>query len=285
MFSVCAATAVIPCPGRAFDGVVDTTLYNGEDAKAITELLDGSVGHYIFLSTGQVYLVRRDLRRPFAEDDYDGPIIDSPPQGSRDHEEWAYGGAKRQAEDVLRTAWETRRFPCTALRLPMVNSERDHFYRIYGYLLRLRDGGPILVPAGDQMHLRHVYGGDVVRAIATLIHTGLGKGRAYNLSQEEALPLEDFLALLASMAGHALRLARIDKALLESHRLLPDCSPFSDPWMSELDNRRSKDELGMRYTPLPVYLRKLIRHYESHPLPTPVGYQQRGEEIRLVLGA
>jgi hypothetical protein len=62
---------------------------------------------------------------------------------------------------------------------------------------------------------------------------------------------------------------------------LPDCSPFSDSWMSELDNRRSKLELGMQYTPLPVYLEKMIRHYQSSVLPWPEGYRRRGEEIKL----
>ena len=44
--------------GRSFDVVVDTTLYNGADAQIITELLDGRVGHYLFLSSGQVYVDR-----------------------------------------------------------------------------------------------------------------------------------------------------------------------------------------------------------------------------------
>ena len=267
--------------GRSFDVVVDMTLYKGADAKAVSELLDGRVGHYIFLSTGQVYLLRTDLRRPFAEDDYAGPTLDAPPADSRDHEEWLYGIEKRQAEDALRAAWKTRRFPFTALRLPMVNSERDHFHRIYGYFLRLRDGGPILIPAGAHLPLRHVYGHDVLQAIATLIQGKIGKGRAYNISQDETLSVEDFLAQLASLADCDLRIVRIHKELLEARNLLPDCSPFSDPWMSELDNRRSKEELGMQYTPLPVYLQKLVEYYRSHLPPTPPGYRRRIEELAL----
>jgi nucleoside-diphosphate-sugar epimerase len=48
--------------GWSFDVVVDTTLYHGSDAQTITRLLDGRVGHYVFISTGQVYLVRRDVQ-------------------------------------------------------------------------------------------------------------------------------------------------------------------------------------------------------------------------------
>src|SRR5436190_21381967 len=44
--------------GRDFDLVVDTTLYTGADAEPLIQVLRGRVGHYIFLSTGQVYLVR-----------------------------------------------------------------------------------------------------------------------------------------------------------------------------------------------------------------------------------
>src|ERR1700704_4666950 len=51
--------------GREFDLVVDTTLYTGAEAEAAVELFAGRAGRYIFLSTGQVYLVRVGGERPF----------------------------------------------------------------------------------------------------------------------------------------------------------------------------------------------------------------------------
>jgi 2'-hydroxyisoflavone reductase len=38
---------------RTFDAVIDTTLYTGADADAVVDLLDGRVGRYVWLSTGQ----------------------------------------------------------------------------------------------------------------------------------------------------------------------------------------------------------------------------------------
>jgi hypothetical protein len=35
---------------------------------------------------------------------------------------------------------------------------------------------------------------------------------------------------------------RVKRSELEANGFLPDCSPFSDRWMSELDNTRSKAE-------------------------------------------
>src|SRR5215475_10612550 len=117
--------------GREFDVVVDTTLYRGEEARAAIEIFSGQVGCYIFISTGQVYLVREGLMKPYKEQDYAGLVIAKPPQEHRyDFENWMYGADKRAAEDAFAAAWEAKHFPYTSLRLPMVHSERDHYHRI-----------------------------------------------------------------------------------------------------------------------------------------------------------
>ncbi|MEZ4667979.1 MAG: NAD-dependent epimerase/dehydratase family protein [Anaerolineae bacterium] len=64
--------------GREFDVVVDNALYKEQEAETVVRLLNGRVGHYIFLSTGQVYLVREGLERPFSEEDYDGRVMPAP---------------------------------------------------------------------------------------------------------------------------------------------------------------------------------------------------------------
>jgi nucleoside-diphosphate-sugar epimerase len=259
---------------REFDLVIDTTLYTGPDAAAVVRILRGRVGRYVFLSTGQVYLVREGLARPYREQDYDGPVMEDP--GGKDHDDWVYGVDKRAAEDVLADAWNETGFPFTALRLPMVNSERDHHDRIYGYWLRLLDGGPILVPEGAGLPLRHVYGGDVLTAAL------LGRpGRAYNISQDETLTIDDFLDRLAKAAGKPLRIVRVPREKLNAMNLLPACSPFSGEWMSVLDNQRSKQELGMKYTSVNDYLNRLVAYHQQQPRHEPPGYaQQRALELK-----
>lgn len=267
--------------GKSFDIAIDTTLYTGEDAKTAARLFDSKVGRYIVLSSGQVYLVRSGLQRPYRETDYDGPLMPAPPADHAfDYENWQYGIGKRAAEDELMRAHRERNFPVTILRLPMVNSERDHFDRILGYLIRLRDGGPILIPEGPHLRLRHVYGGDVVRAIVRLATNRLGIGEAYNLSQDEEVPIEEFLEMLAEFSGTRLRLTPVPKERLEAHNLIPDCSPFSDPWMSALDNRRSSEELGITYTPLVKYLSRLTEYFASQPR-VALGYGRRALELEL----
>jgi nucleoside-diphosphate-sugar epimerase len=267
---------------REFDVVVDTTLYTAAEAEAVVEVFAERAGRYVFLSTGQVYLVRTGLERPFREEDYSGPLMEAPPQCNvSDHQNWVYGIDKRGAEDVFQQAWEQREFPFTSLRLPIVNSERDHYDRLYGYFLRLQDGGPIVIPEGDGLPLRQVYGEDVTQAILRLLAGNVGQGKAYNISQEETLSLAEFLEMLANSMRSWLRLAQISREELEREKLLPDCSPFSGKWMSSLENARSKEELGMTYTQVRTYLDKLVKHFQAMPARTIEGYRQRKRELEL----
>ena len=268
--------------GKNFDLVVDTALYTGAEAEAMVEIAAGRVGRYIFLSTGQVYLVRIGAQRPYKEEEYAGPVMPEPTKSDElAHSNWLYGFDKRAAEDVFALAWAEKEFSFTSLRLPMVNSERDHYDRIYGYFLRLQDGGPLLIPEGDGLPVRHVYGEDVAQTIMKLAESDVGKGRAYNIGQDETVTLQQFLELLAELMHRPLKIVQAPRVELERQGLLPDCSPFSGKWMSSLDNTRSKAELGITYTPLRDYLKKLVSYYQATPSREIVGYAQRARELEL----
>lgn len=267
--------------GKSFDVVVDFVMYRQSEAEVIIDLLDGKIDHYIFISTGQVYLVREGITRPFTEDSFEGRIQPPPKANTFAYEEWLYGINKRQAEEAFMKAYDETGFPYTALRLPMVNSERDTFNRLYSYIMRLQDGGPILVPETPTYPLRHVYGKDVVRVIQQLITERQGIGRAYNISQDETVTIDEFLGILGEHMGITPQIIRVKRSLLEANGFLPDCSPFSERWMSELDNTRSKEELGIVYTPLYDYLGKLVTHFTNQKISTPVGYKRRPAEKQL----
>ncbi|HET8891292.1 MAG TPA: SDR family oxidoreductase [Candidatus Angelobacter sp.] len=268
--------------GREFDLVVDTTLYTGAEADAAVGLFADRAGRYIFLSTGQVYLVRTGVKRPFREEDYAGPVMEQPPKSNTsDYENWLYGFDKRAAEDVFAGAWAERKFPFTSLRLPMVNSERDHYDRMYGYFLRIQDGGAVLIPEGDGAPVRHVYGGDAVQAIMRVVENDLSKGCAYNIGQDETLSLAEFLELLARLMHCPLKIVRVPREELNRQGLLPHCSPFSGLWMSSLENARSKAELGMVYTPVASYVKNLVDYFQAMPKRKIEGYEKRTQELEL----
>ena len=269
---------------RSFDAAVDFAGYTGDDARQVVQVLGGGhVGHYVFISTGQVYLVREGCPRPSRETDYDGPLMPAPADDPYDLEEWRYGAQKREAEDVLAAAWSADHFPVTRLRLPMVSGERDHFRRIESYLWRILDGGPVILPDGGAQITRHVYGGSVVKAIAALLGNPATFGQVYNLAQDETPTLAALVSMLAETLGAPARLLPVDSSVLLAEQLNPpDFSPFSDPWMSLLDPARAKEALGFRHEPLPQYLEKIVANFINHPPATPPdNYRFRAAERAL----
>jgi len=270
--------------GREWDAAVDFAAFEGAQTREAAALFDGRVGHYVMISTGQVYLVREP--RPAAaarETEYDGPLM-AEPQGPAERAEWAYGMGKRAAEDALCEAWASRRFPSTRLRIPMVNGERDYHRRLEGYLFRLFDGGPLLVPDGGRTPTRHVYGAAVARAIVRILGNPLTFGRAYNLAQDETPTLIEILSLVAELIGASPRFVETPRARLLEAGLSPvEVSPFSGTWMSFLDPTVAKAELGFRHEPLRHYLDKIVASFLAHPpAEPPEAYRKnRARELSL----
>jgi nucleoside-diphosphate-sugar epimerase len=268
--------------GRSFDWAVDFAAHDGADGRRAAAALAGRVGHYVAISTGQVYLVREGCPRPAQESDYDGPVTPEPAEPS-DRAQWEYGVKKRALEDALAEAWEESRFPASRLRIPMVNGERDHFRRLERYLWRMLDGGPILLPDGGDRVTRHVYSGSVVKAILALLGRGGTFGRAYNLAQDETPTLRGLLTLVAERLGASPRLMDVPAERVRAAGLDPLLlSPFSGTWMSFLDPARAKAELGFRHEPLGAYLDKIVTSYLAQPRPDPPpGYEHRSAEVAL----
>jgi len=165
----------------------------------------------------------------------------------------------------------------------MVNGERDHFRRLEGYLWRMLDGGPVLLPDGGAHRVRHVYSRDVARAVALLIGRPETFGQAYNLCQEETPTLAEMLEMVADLLGAPPRLQPIARAALEGAGLDPvQVSPFSGRWMSFLDPALARRELAFAPTPLRACLGAIVASFLAHPPATPPeGYASRDRERAL----
>jgi nucleoside-diphosphate-sugar epimerase len=165
----------------------------------------------------------------------------------------------------------------------MVNGERDYYRRVEGYLWRLLDGGPILVPDGGTRPTRHVYGAEVARAIIDLLGDARTFGRAYNLAQAETPSLVELLGWMAEGLGASPRLVPVPREALLREGLDPVAvSPFSGRWMSFIDPARARDELGFRHLPAREYMGRIVASFLAHPpADRPKGYAGRDREVAL----
>ena len=276
---------------RRFDLVLDMTTYNAADAREAIDVFRNRTERFVFVSSGQVYLVLTGAARPFVEESFAGNVMQAPPRERKsDYESWKYGVEKRDAEELFEAAWQAEQFPVTTLRLPMVASPRDHYGRIQGYFARLDDGSPILVPNERGLPIRHVYASDVARVIESMAHTSAGIGGSYNLSQDRSVDLARYFELLRDVTGISPNILRVERRILDEMELLPDCSSFSGKWMSELDASRAKRELlpaEFRFSDPAEYLPALLADYRDRWVPggrVPATYLQRPRELSAAAG-
>jgi nucleoside-diphosphate-sugar epimerase len=261
---------------KSFEAVVDLIAYREEDSRSAVETLQGRTGHYILISSAAVYIVTKDYPNPVSEEDFDRELR---PKPDKNDGMWLYGFHKRQCEAVLADAHRKNGFPATAVRLPIVQGERDYTLRAYSYFLRAGDGRPVILPDGGLCPFTHVYQGDVVRTIAENLGRPASFGRAYNLAQKEIVTLREFVLKAAQILSVKPELVDVPRQVLEGSGLGIGFSPFSlrRPFILSVD--RAERELGFKPTPFEEWLERTVRwfrdEYRGGP---PEDYAGREEE-------
>ncbi|MEJ2635177.1 MAG: NAD-dependent epimerase/dehydratase family protein [Calditrichia bacterium] len=264
---------------KRYDAVIDLIGYEPEDVEVAEKTFRDHVGQYIFISTGQVYLITENKHLPSREEDYFQKLIPCPPGEEQPYE---YGLNKRRIEDFLMDAYQSGRFPSVRFRCPIVHGPRDYTLRLYSYLLRVRDGQALIIPEGGDAIIRHVYVKDVVRAILSVIQIDKTIGKVYNLAQDKVLVLSEFLKLIIELMDGRNPVLEIPNRMLEDYNLPREISPFSGRWVSYLDPSFAEEEIGFRSTPVEEWLSEVIPYFmEEYSGAEPDNYRFRPTENEL----
>jgi len=267
--------------GRRFDFTVDLAAYDAEGVEALWRVPRASLGRYVLVSSGQVYLVRVGVKPPFRESDFAGPLMKAPREGSPDSAQWRYGIGKRRAEIALRSLRRRYGVRALALRLPVLHGEDDPTRRLWAWLERLLDGGPILLPEGGRRATRFLEVTEAAGLIARLAEGKWPERAAYNLAPARSTSLKRFLQLAARAAGVEPRFVAIRSRDLARQGLTLDALPFAGRWSSVLDARRARGELEFEASGPEQWLPRVVRwHLERRPASHP-GYAQRERETEL----
>ncbi len=269
--------------GRRFDFTVDFLAFDAEAVELLFHEPYASLGRYAMISTGQVYLVTERATPPWRESDADRPIIPEPESGTRAHANWVYGVGKRRAEAALRGLRRSHGVRGISLRLPIVQGEADHSRRLWAYLERMLDGGPLLLPEGGHHPVRFVYVGDVAAALVALAEGAPAQAPEYNLAQPDEPSLREFLERVAALAGVEPRFVDITTAELEAAGIEPACSPFSGPWCSRPDPMLATMDWGFKAQRSNEYLGSVVQAHLAMPRgPSHPGYLLREKELGLL---
>lgn len=268
--------------GARFDLAVDFLAYEGAHVDEVLSLPSTRIGRHVVVSSGQVYLVAAERRPPFREADGGLALMPEPPAGTRDHAEWRYGVGKREAEARLAHWRGARGAADLVLRLPVVQGGGDPSRRLWAYLERLLDGGPLLLPGGGEHPVRFVWAEDVARVLVSLAGGLAPPGGAYNLAQPDEPTLRALVESAAALLGVRADIVACTPSDLASAGLDHRVSPYSGDWCSRPDPALAEAEMGFRGTasrdwlPAVVGAHRAERAPASHP-----GYAQRGAERAL----
>jgi len=265
--------------GRRFDLTVDFLAYTAPYVARLLDVPGFTPGRYVMISTGQVYLVAADRSPPFREEDAEKPAMPEPTAGTRDHANWVYGMGKRGAEAEVGRR-RAAGLDTLILRLPVVQGAEDGSRRLWAYLQRLRDGGPLLLPEGGDAPVRYVWSEDVARLL-TRIAAGLATpSPAYNLAMPEETTLRGLVRGAAAVLGVTADLIPAASETLTAAGIDPNFSPYSGSWCSRPDPARLAAELGFACTPLDEWLPDVVRAHLAEPDPEPdMGYVYRPAEL------
>jgi nucleoside-diphosphate-sugar epimerase len=274
--------------GRRFDFTVDFVAFDAGDVERLLLVPYAALGRLVMISTGQVYLVTENRATPYREEDSDAPLCPEPAPGTQDHADWTYGVGKRRAEAALLALRRSHGVRAVVLRIPILHGEHDGSLRLWAYLERMLDGGPLLVPDGGVRVTRHLYAGDVARVIAGFADGAWPREPVYNLAQPDAVPVRDLIERIADAAGVEPALIDAPWEDLLAAGLAPAFSPYAGIWSSVLDPSRAAAEWGFLGTRLDDYLPRVVRwHLEHRPARSHHGYAQRAleREVAARLGA
>lgn len=185
-------------PGEEYDLVVDAASSTPLEMQTLIAGLGGRCGHYILLSSCDVYPPTARLR-PWREEEADlcEDIPESLPASVR---------AARALERELRLS-AAGRFPFTILRPSLVEGEDDPEERTLWFARRILNGGLLVLPDGDLPIYRHVFAADLAKAVAAVAGRPESYGQAVNVVGQGFLNYWGHAAMIRDGLGSQLRFA------------------------------------------------------------------------------
>ena len=260
------------------DVVLDMYAMTAAEAGAVVAVFSGVAGRIVAISSQDVYRAFGRLIRtepgppdplPLAEDaplrEKLFPYRGETPLPADDPRHWTDDYDKILVERAYLGA---RDLPGTILRLPMVYGPGDGQHRLFAYLKRMDDGRATILLGEHAARWRWTRGyvENVAAAIARATTDARAAGRVYNVGEEPALALAEWVRRIGAQAGWQGQVVTLPEERLPAH-LAVELDLAQD---LVADTARLRTELGYREAvPQDEALRRTIAWERANP-PTTV---------------
>jgi nucleoside-diphosphate-sugar epimerase len=180
--------------GREWDAVFDVsgfvTAAGGSDISGLIDLLDGGVGHYVYVSSIMAYDQSLAGLFPWTED------MPANPEGPS-----SYGGFKAIAEAEMLARHAATGFPVTVVRPAAIYGPDNNIFDMeMPMFLRLLEHRPIVVPHGGLVVGSYGHVDDLCDEMLALVGNAAAVGEIFNISRDH-VSVNRYISVLAEVVG------------------------------------------------------------------------------------
>ena len=180
--------------GTEWDAVFDVSGFvmaaGGSDIEGLIDLVDGRVGHYVYVSSIMAYDQSLVGVMPWTEDlatDASGPA--------------SYSGFKALAERAMRERHSRTGFPVTIARPAAIYGPYNNIYDMETPMfLRLLQGRPILLPHEGLVTASYGHVDDLCAGLIGFVGRAEARGEVFNTTSE-AVTTRRYVETLANIVG------------------------------------------------------------------------------------
>ena len=194
--------------GRTWDAVIDPSGYVPRIVKMSAELLAGSVGHYVFISTISVY-AKDDV--PNADETAAVEVIPDDVAAKEDVKA-NYGALKARSEKAAEAAMPGRTL---VVRPGLIVGPGDHTGRFTHWPTRVRAGGDVLAPGDGSTRVQWIDGRDLGAWLVSCVEANV-RGTMNVLGPSPGEPMRDALGEIARVVNPRANLVWVDAAFLKA---------------------------------------------------------------------
>lgn len=178
--------------GTSWDAVFDVSGFvmaaGGSDIAALLDIVDGNVGHYVYVSSIMAYDQSLLGTFPWTED------MPTNPEGPR-----SYGGFKALAERVMLDRFATTGFPVSIVRPAAIYGPDNNIFDMETPLfIRLTQQRPILVPHGGLVTASYGHVDDLCETMIHMIGCDSALGEVFNVTAQ-GVTVQRYIETLAAV--------------------------------------------------------------------------------------
>ncbi len=239
-------------PNLSFDAVIDFCAYTPLDIiQLMLAFSQGSVKHYIFISTVSIY-----------EDTNDLPVNEDAPKLTETQKHLGqaadYGYNKWLAELKLAELCKKSNIPYTSLRPSIIYGKYNYAPRESYFFDLIHEGKPVVLPENKLALFQFVSVWDVANIVLNCLGNKLVFNQAFNLAGPELISYERLMEVLEIISDKKISVQTMSTTEIDRQRI-----PLPFPLDAHLiySGARIQKTLNINYSPFVQGMKKTYEHY------------------------